>query len=652
MQKLEGFKQLPLGEIKPEGWLKRELRLQADGLSGHIDEVWKDISHSAWCGGKGEAWERGPYYLDGLIPLAYLLEDDALIKKANRWVEWILSSQNAEGGFGPTRSRDWWPRSVALKALISYYEATNDQKVIAFMIKYFKYMLKELDGFPPNLWGTARALEYIIPIEYVYERSGEPFLKELANKLKGYSYDWFDYFSNFKYKKSARKYISRTAINIGRKVGAKWQNNQVEGTKPLKEKPASAILRTNNLNFCRKLMLLHAVNVAMALKYPVLWGHFTNEENNYDIAKKGWLSVLKYHGTATGMFTADEFLDGCEPTRGIELCAVVESMYSAECMLARTGDLFYADMLELLAFNALPATLTADCMAHQYVQQVNQIEVSVADRDFFNVDDDGNLYGLAPNFGCCAANMHQGFPKFATQLCYKAENALAFMVYSPCTVYSELKNGKIIISETTDYPFSEKIKFKVESYSGNSEIKLFFRVPEFTSMKVLVNGNEEASGDGGILSVKAKFKAGDIIELKLNMPVTVIDNPDKTISFRRGSVLLASKLKSVRKPIGGKAPFYDFGVTTEDDWRMAPVIGKDGLEVLDCFEAAIDKMPFNPDNPPLEVDIKAKVVENWYIYKNMADKPPKRAVYGEEETLTLVPYGATDLRIAHFKPAK
>ena len=109
------FQALPLGSIKPRGWLKSQLKIQANGLTGHLDEFWPDVGpNSAWLGGTGESWERGPYYLDGLLPLAYLLEDEILLAKVKPWVEWTLNSARPNGYFGP-RNPDWWPRMVMLK---------------------------------------------------------------------------------------------------------------------------------------------------------------------------------------------------------------------------------------------------------------------------------------------------------------------------------------------------------------------------------------------------------------------------------------------------------------------------------------------------------------------------------------------------------
>ena len=56
------FNLLPLTSVKPTGWLLRQLRIQANGLSGHLDEFWPDVGpNSGWLGGTGESWERGPY---------------------------------------------------------------------------------------------------------------------------------------------------------------------------------------------------------------------------------------------------------------------------------------------------------------------------------------------------------------------------------------------------------------------------------------------------------------------------------------------------------------------------------------------------------------------------------------------------------------
>jgi len=134
------FDQPPFGSVRPHGWLTRHLCVQADGRSGHLDEFWPDLGpNSGWLGGTGESWERGPYYLDGLIPLAYLLDDQRFLGKPRRWMEWTLTHQRPDGSFGPEKKSGGWPNMIKLKALSQYQEAFGDVRVIPLMQRYFAY---------------------------------------------------------------------------------------------------------------------------------------------------------------------------------------------------------------------------------------------------------------------------------------------------------------------------------------------------------------------------------------------------------------------------------------------------------------------------------------------------------------------------------
>ena len=167
------FYLLPLGSIRPTGWLRGQLQIQASGLSGHLDETWPDVGpNSGWLGGAGESWERGPYFLDGLIPLAWLLDDARLKAKAQRFIDWTLTHQAANGMIGPATNDDWWPRFVALKALTQYQEFTADPRVLPFMEKYFRYQLAELPRRPLRDWGKFRWQDQLLSVLWLYDRTG------------------------------------------------------------------------------------------------------------------------------------------------------------------------------------------------------------------------------------------------------------------------------------------------------------------------------------------------------------------------------------------------------------------------------------------------------------------------------------------------
>ena len=428
------FFELNLGEVVPKGWLREQLNLQAKGLTGCLEEIWTDVGpNSGWLGGNGESWERGPYYCDGLIPLAYILEDEALMKKAEKWVKWTLNSQKENGFFGPESNEDWWPRMVMLKVLKNYYEYTADARVLAFLTKYFRYQLKHINDHEFTLWEDSRATENILVQLWLYKITHEDFLIELAEAFLEKTKNWSDYFENFVYEKGASHYLDWREFS---------EITDSQGLKKLYEYEKE----TGTNHYSKLFEETHIVNVVMAFKYPALRYLVYGEENQLDIIKQGIQKLMRFHGTVNGMITGDEHINGNNPSQGTELCAVVEYMYSLQILYKTFGDSYFGDLLEKITYNALPATLDKEIMSHQYDQQANQIVCSIARRDWYNNLDDSNIFGLEPNFGCCTANMHQGWPKFVKNLCYKSKDeGLVFGVYGPCEVKTQLKDQTVKI---------------------------------------------------------------------------------------------------------------------------------------------------------------------------------------------------------------
>ena len=327
--KSSDFELLPLGCIVPLGWLKSQLQIQAAGLGGHLDETWPDVgANSGWLGGTGESWERGPYFLDGLIPLAYLLDDGRLKAKAQRFADWTIESQKENGMFGPVSNDDWWPRMVMIKALIQYQEATHDARVIPFMERYFAYQLVELPTRPLKSWGKFRWQDQVLTVFWLYERNGDPALLKLAKLLHTQGYDWVAQYDNFQYKqRMSKKQIALSATSPG-----------LQDVK----------------------MATHGVNNGEAVKTGAVWSKVSGSSSDRQAVLKMISELDQYHGLPNGMFSCDEHLAGRSPSQGSELCTVVEYMFSLEQSLAIMGDASLGDRLEKLAFNALPGAMTDD----------------------------------------------------------------------------------------------------------------------------------------------------------------------------------------------------------------------------------------------------------------------------------------------------
>jgi len=603
------FNPLPLTAVKPDGWLLQQLRIQAKGLSGHLDEFWPDLGpNSGWLGGTGESWERGPYFLDGLVPLAYLTGDPALIAKVKKWMDWTLDHQQPDGGIGPAKNRDWWPNYVMLKALMQYQEASGDPRVVPLMQKYFAYQAKRLDERPLKEWAIFRWHDEVLSIIWLYNHTGDRSLLELARKLHAQGHDWEAQFVDFSFKEKATK--------------------------------ANANLAS------------HGVNNAMALKAAAVWWLITGDRKDRENLYRMLRALDEYHGQPEGVFGADEHYAGRDPSQGTELCAVVESMFSLESDLAILGDPMFGDRLEKIAYNALPGTFSPDMWAHQYDQQANQVICSLADRRWTTNGPDSNIFGVEPNFGCCTANMHQGWPKFAANLWMATpDRGLAAVAYGPSEVRTVVGDGvSVKVTEETEYPFRETINLSIDP-AKSAKFTLELRIPAWADEPtVTVNGASLGGVRAGqFYSLNREWKAGDRLSLRFPMQVRNSTWYNKSIAVERGPLVYSLKIGESWHKSKQTGPAADWEVYPTTPWNYALVIDKESGS-FQVAEKPVGTQPFSVDGAPVEIRAKARRLPEWQIEHECAGPLPLSPVVSKQplEAVSLIPYGAAKLRITAF----
>jgi len=651
-----------LGSVLPAGWFLREFLVQKDGLTGQIEELWDDLgASSGWLGGHGENWERGPYYLDGLVPLAYALNDEPLKQKAQKWIEWMLQSADETGFFGPVDNLDWWPRMVALKVLAQYHEATGDPRALALMDNYFRHQLETLPNRPLAMWAAARGQEQLLPMHYLYRLTGAGYLPKLADLLRAQTTRWAELFTDFPYTKTTHAYLNRPLFMLAKRASliSDWVKNarrrRVKTLPRAKAQTKAQIEKANASPFLKAFHETHGVNLAMALKMPALDALWSGDAAGIAAARAGLDALDRYHGLANGFFSGDEHLNGRSPAVGAELCLAAELMFSLQTLLAVTGDATYADRLEEIAYNAWPATFTDDLCAHQYVQQVNQIEASCKKRGWYDAYNEANLFGLTPNFGCCAANMHQGWPKLLGALWMARADGPAAGIYAPCNAALTVSGTPVRLTEETDYPFNGKIFIRIETIENDSRslaFTLYLRVPGWAETHTLrVNGETAATTpEGGYIALRRTFAAGDRIELELPTPLRMQAEESGGATIRRGPLLLALPVEAEKRVVRGRPPFADYELFPRSNWRFAAVASE--LFRAEATTHSPGERPFSDDAPPLTVRLKMASVprKNWPVVRHSAGPvPPTFTARAESlKEVTLVPYGCARLRIAQF----
>lgn len=604
------YKFFTTNEIKPTGWLKKQLEIQANGLCGNLDKVWPDVRDSAWIGRDREGWERVPYWLDGFIPLAYLLGNEDMISRAKKYIDAIISAQKDDGWICPCADNeranyDTWAVLLICKVLCLYCDCSRDNSVIKVIEKCLKQFNSHINHNTLRNWGVARWFEGLISIYWLYEKTGEKWLLALAKKLRVQGFDWRNLFET---------YLLDDCTD-------EWEYYS------------------------------RVVNIAMMLKSEALWSLF-GECDAEEFANIALEYLDKKHGTIIGHFNGDENLSGNSPIQGAELCSIVELMYSYEILFSITGNIKWLDRLETLAYNSLPAAVSPDMWTHQYDQMINQAaSFPMSKQPFRTNNNEAHLFGLEPHFGCCTANFGQGFPKLALSTFFKTEKGIASCVLSPSVVETEINGVKVVCELVTEYPFRGTLKYIIKTDSS-VEFSLFIRIPSFAK-SAEIDKTETKCGE--FAEILREWNGTSEIEVNLDFETEIVSRPENMVCVRRGVLIYSipikekwEKVEYIKDGVERKCPYCDYYIYPQSKWNYA--LANDKFELSEQeFDA-----PFNPENPP--ITLSAELVEiEWDFNCGHCDRLPKSIKpLSDIQRIKLIPYGCTNLRMTEipFIPKK
>lgn len=627
---------LPLGRLRPTGWLRDRLDRQVSGMGGTLDEFWPDVRDSAWIGGDAEGWERGPYWLDGMVPLAFLTGDTRLIAKVTRWVDHILAHQSDDGWIGPDAGDpselhhadfghfDVWPRMIALKALLQFRSATGDERIVPAAVRLVARIREILTVHPLHEWGRVRWADLVLSILELHELTGDPALLETAEVVCSQGYDWIRFARDLPY----REKVTDAVLHEFRdRAGGVWMNDDF--------------------------LVTHGVNIAMGVKAPAVAWRLNGDERLPGDFGSMLAQLDRFHGQATGMFTSDEHLAGTHPSQGTETCTVVEYMFSLETALETWGaDEDVVDRLERIAYNALPASARADESAHQYDQQANQVICHVTeDRIYTNNGPESNTFGLAPHFGCCTANRHQGWPKFAARLWTSSDDGgLAALSYAPCEIDTELGGAAARVRVSGQYPFDDRVLIEVD---GAAAFPLHLRIPRWArDATVTVDaGPPLSSAAGSTVTLDRSWHGSHRIVLAWDADFEVQQRFDDAIAVTRGPIVFAAAVAEGWLRIGGEAPHESWEVLPDSPWNVALMLDAAGAMPDAGFSRSpVGEDPFTPEGAPMRLRAAGRLVPGWQLEHGAAAAPPASpvAATGDPIVVELLPYGAARLRVTEL----
>ena len=665
---------LPVGSVKPEGWLLEYFNRQKNGLTGNLGKIsaWLDKKDNAWLSKSGEGkwgWEEVPYWLKGYANIGYITEDKEMIDEAKIWIESVLNSQREDGYFGPepyvsgtldVRTReldqkkrkaiDFWPNMIMLYCLQSYYEYSNDQRVIDLMTNYFKFQLdieeeELLSG--KHYWDRIRGGDNLHSVIWLYNRTGEKWLLELAEKV---------------YRRTA-PWTSR-----GHDL------NDIKNPKDKREGVEFPDWFTDLIDW-------HNVNIAQGFRTPAQYYLLNGDEKYLNATYENFNIVRDNFGQVPGgMFGGDENARPGydDPRQGIELCGVVEQMNSDEHLLRITGDIFWADHLEEIAFNSYPATVSPDFKAVRYITSPNMV-LSDSESHGPGIANWGPFLNFNPfSSRCCQHNHTQGWPYFTENLWMATpDNGLAAVVYAPSIANAKVGDDtEISINNKTKYPFENNLLFEFKM-DKSDVFPIYFRIPSWAeNSEILINGKKIklTAEKGKYLRINRKWSNGDLVNLKLpkTLSIKTWEKNHSSVSLNYGPLTFSLKIKEnyVNKR-SDKSAIWDSkwqkGVDTDNwptyeiypgsPWNYGLILNDDLNEAFEVVEKQWpkDNFPFTNESSPIYIKARAKKIESWKIGETklvgeLMDSPVESNE--KEEIIELVPMGASRLRISSFPVIK
>jgi len=627
------FVSLPAGAVRPAGWVRDWAEAAANGITGHLDE-WDPVYGMGWKGvgiqavgadpSNGTGWplEQCSYWLDGAVRLAYILQDSALIHKITERLDGVVNGVLENDG----KSFVWWVKDLDFRnsnfncwahshlgrALVAYYEATANPLILQALTKvYGQFEAQPLPWSVGDVNGSCN----IDAMMSVYELSGDKAV--LANILK-----------------IANDSVTQDAVK-------RWKNGEFAS--------GHGVITYENLRI-------------PAMMYPV-----TNQEDMLQgsLNYVGWLD--KNHLLPYDIASSEENVAGIGSTRNTETCNVGCSEWSYEKLLEVTGDSRWSDRIEKVFFNAGPAPVACDFQTMSYYQAPNRIEgLMPSETPGHPGAGSYNFKNTGHTVLCCVGNSNRIIPFFVqNQWLGTADKGLAASLYAPSVVNTVVGEGVPVEIETvTNYPFEETIQMTVNPASQKCKFPLYLRIPKWCSHPELkINGKSiNLQGNEGFFKTECEWRKGDRIELYFPMGVQVEDGretpyPEQDYFIKGGSS--GRKLAPIRDvnspfrtvsygPLLFALPVRDIDPNhqaPDGKWQYA-LASRDATD----FEIERSAMPahwsWQIDDAP--VRLKARAVAFDWKPTPILPLPKEPVAGGEEEQITLIPYGCTKFRISMF----
>lgn len=608
------FREQNITAIRPAGWLEEFLERQRSGLTGHPEVLSYPFNSVLWAGvidrvgeQHGANWwryEQTAYYSDGLLRLGYLLQDTAMINKAYAGIRHTLAHPQPNGRLGPQLFTSQWPMAVYFRVLQAAYAATGDTAIINALYQHY------LSYTPEEIGQAKRAIVNLEGMLWTYGKTNDPRLLQLAEN----------------------------AYALGG-----FELNMTTASSP-------------------DTLVLHGVTYMEMAKLPAILYSYTGKKRYLDAAINAMYKLDRDHMLPDGIPSSNEFLAGKDPLQSHETCDITDYTWTAGYLLMITGDGRWADKLERAVFNAGPGAVSKDFKNLQYFSSVNQvIATGNSNHNKFAHGSTWMAYWPCHETECCAGNVHRFMPNYAARMWMQdTQGAPVAALYGPSVDTFHYRGKQCVITEDTRYPFADELSFTF-NMPQSLQMPFTFRIPAWCKSPVVLINDQPYTGPltpGAFVTLQRRFRNNDRIRLRFPMTPQLLSWGTWGAAVERGPLLYTYPVPekvttdtATYANLGGKhSPdpgFPALDIRPDGPWNYALLLQPEQWQVISTPTLAY---PFDSATTIIKVPVRKilsqQLTDNRYTPALPA--PGSFSYATTTDTISLVPYGTTRLRVTVF----